>query len=206
MDKNMILSPWPKRTVRHMSSFNNTPSAVLVPIVEVGGELRFLYEVRSMALHWQPGDISFPGGKIEPSDSYAEAAAIRETMEELSVRREDIHILSPLDYVESVTGVDIYPFAAHLDAYENIRCTAEVDHLFTVPIRWFMNHQPEKADMDLATRPGTHFPVDIYYPGNPMDWRRRKSYFVYVYRYNGYRIWGMTAQITKHCVELIQKM
>jgi len=138
-----------------MSSFNNTPSAVLVPIVEVGGELRFLYEVRSMALHWQPGDISFPGGKIEPSDSNAEAAAIRETMEELSVRREDIHILSPLDYVESVTGVDIYPFAAHLDAYENIRCTAEVDHLFTVPIRWFMNHQPEKADMDLATRPAT---------------------------------------------------
>ncbi|MBF1363068.1 MAG: CoA pyrophosphatase, partial [Megasphaera micronuciformis] len=44
------------------------------------------------------------------------------------------------------------------------------------------------------------------YEGNPMEWRRRKTYFVYIYRYEGYHIWGMTAQIVKECIDIIKAM
>ena len=60
-------------------------SAVLVPLVRREGRLGVLFEVRSAALTSQPGDISFPGGRIELDDAGAEAAAVRETREELSL-------------------------------------------------------------------------------------------------------------------------
>ena len=116
------------------------------------------------------------------------------------------HPLASLSPLETVTGVTLNPFVAEVSSVEDIRCTAEVDHTFTVPLQWFMEHEPELAEMDLATRPGATFPVDIPYAGNPMEWRRRKTYFVYIYRYEGYHIWGMTAQIVKECIDIIKAM
>ena len=85
----------PNRTVHHLSSLNNTPCAVILPILTIGGEEHILFEVRSSKLAWQPRDICFPGGRIEKSDASALDAAIRETMEELGVERSDIDILGP---------------------------------------------------------------------------------------------------------------
>ena len=55
--------------------------AVLVPLIEIDEELNLIYEVRSNSIE-QPGEISFPGGRIEDGES-PEEAAIRETSEEL---------------------------------------------------------------------------------------------------------------------------
>lgn len=55
----------PNRTVHHLSSLNNTPCAVILPILTIGGEEHILFEVRSSKLAWQPRDICFPGGRIE---------------------------------------------------------------------------------------------------------------------------------------------
>ena len=52
-------------------------SAVLVPLVRREGRLGVLFEVRSTALTWQPGDICFPGGRIELDDAGPEAAAVQ---------------------------------------------------------------------------------------------------------------------------------
>ena len=60
-------------------------SAVLIPFVQVDGEWHILFEVRSLTMRKQPGDISFPGGRIDPTDASPMAAAIRETTEELGV-------------------------------------------------------------------------------------------------------------------------
>ena len=97
----------PNRTVHHLTSLNNTPCAVILPILTIGGEEHILFEVRSSKLAWQPRDICFPGGRIEKSDASALDAAIRETMEELGVCRGDIDILGPLDYIESMAGVTV---------------------------------------------------------------------------------------------------
>ncbi|NEU34154.1 CoA pyrophosphatase, partial [bacterium LRH843] len=57
--------------------------AVLVPLVQKQDELHVLFEVRAHHLRRQPGEICFPGGKIEPNDSTPQDAAVRETTEEL---------------------------------------------------------------------------------------------------------------------------
>lgn len=206
MNEQAVLAPWPEHERNSSVLFNNVPCAVLVPFIKNAGGLDLLFEVRSKTLRWQPGDISFPGGKIEASDVTPLAAAIRETGEELNIPPEKIRVLASLAPLETVTGVTLNPFVAEVSSVEDIRCTAEVDHTFTVPLQWFMEHEPELAEMDLATRPGATFPVDIPYAGNPMEWRRRKTYFVYIYRYEGYHIWGMTAQIVKECIDIIKAM
>ena len=60
-------------------------SAVLIPLVQVDGEWHILFEVRSFTMRKQPGDISFPGGRIDSTDPSPLAAALRETYEELGV-------------------------------------------------------------------------------------------------------------------------
>ena len=65
--------------------------AVLLPLIEVNGELHILYEVRASHIS-QPGDVAFPGGKIEPGETSAEAA-LRETEEELGIPANNIQLL-----------------------------------------------------------------------------------------------------------------
>ncbi|MFR0063407.1 MAG: NUDIX hydrolase, partial [Megasphaera micronuciformis] len=83
MNEQAVLAPWPEHERTSSVLFNNVPCAVLVPFIKNAGGLDLLFEVRSKTLRWQPGDISFPGGKIEASDVTPLAAAIRETGEEL---------------------------------------------------------------------------------------------------------------------------
>lgn len=61
-------------------------AAVLVPLVQVDGEWHVLFEVRSLTMRKQPGDISFPGGKLDGGET-AQEAALRETYEELDSAR-----------------------------------------------------------------------------------------------------------------------
>src|SRR5690554_1903096 len=85
-------------------------SAVLIPLVHMNGEWHILFEVRSLTMRKQPGDISFPGGRIESTDSSPLAAAIRETYEELGVNPKDIQVLGEISpYIMSPSFV-IYPF------------------------------------------------------------------------------------------------
>lgn len=66
--------------------------AVLVPLVEREGKLHILYEVRSQDMRRQPGEVCFPGGRIE-GDETPEACAIRETEEELGIPTASITVL-----------------------------------------------------------------------------------------------------------------
>lgn len=83
--------------------------AVVVPLINIGGSWEIIYEVRAKELKRQPGEISFPGGKVEKGETYREAA-IRETMEELNIERENINIVGELDYLVSRDNTTIYSF------------------------------------------------------------------------------------------------
>ena len=137
-------------------------SAVLVPLVRQNGKLGVLFEVRSSGLNWQPGDICFPGGRIELDDASPKEAAIRETREELGLPEDAIDFLGPLSYMVSPIGVMLYPFAAYIRDYNLIRPNhGEVAEVFVAPLEYLLNCEPLTAHMELATRPLPDFPLEL---------------------------------------------
>ncbi len=74
-------------------------SAILIPLVLVNEEWHILFEVRSFTMRKQPGDISFPGGRIDATDASPMAAAVRETTEELGVDPKTITIVGQLSLI-----------------------------------------------------------------------------------------------------------
>ena len=171
-------------------------SAVLVPLVRREGRLGVLFEVRSAALTWQPGDICFPGGRIELDDAGAEAAAVRETREELSLPDSAIEVIGPLNSMVSPIGVMIHPYAAFINNFDLIRPNhGEVSEVFVAPLDYLLAVEPLTAHMEVATRPLADFPLNLLPPSYARDWKRRTTYPVLFYQYGGHVIWGLTARV-----------
>ncbi len=171
-------------------------SAVLVPLVRREGRLGVLFEVRSAALTWQPGDICFPGGRIELDDAGAEAAAVRETREELSLPDSAIEVIGPLNAMVSPIGVMIHPYAAFINNFDLIRPNhGEVSEVFVAPLDYLLAVEPLTAHMEVATRPLADFPLNLLPPSYARDWKRRTTYPVLFYQYGGHVIWGLTARV-----------
>jgi len=180
-------------------------SAVLIPFVQVDGEWHILFEVRSLTMRKQPGDISFPGGRIDPTDASPMAAAIRETTEELGVDPETIQIVGELSpYIASPSFV-VYPFVATIDYDEVLHCynKEEVDEVFTVPVNWLLDHEPYMHLIVMEPVPSVDFPFEKIMNGTQYQWRSRKLE-EWFYEYEQYTIWGLTARILKHFVEIIK--
>jgi 8-oxo-dGTP pyrophosphatase MutT (NUDIX family) len=170
-------------------------SAVLVPLVRQKGRLGVLFEIRSAMLNWQPGDICFPGGRIELDDATPQAAAIRETQEELGLPAKEIKVLGPLNYMVSPIGVAMHPFAACIKDFDLIQPNHdEVADVFVVPLDYLLATEPLTAHMEVATRPLPNFPLNIL-DSYSRDWKRRTTYPVLFYQYDGHVIWGLTARV-----------
>lgn len=180
--------------------------AVLLPLVEVGGQLHILYEVRSSKLLTQPGEISFPGGGIEEGET-AREAAVRETCEELNIGSEQIEILGELDFLASPFNFIIYAYAGILhdiNPADLIFNKREVDEIFTVPLDFFINHEPETYQGQLRIDLTPDFPYELIPNGKDYRWRMG-CYPVLFYRYKEYIIWGITARFTKNFIEILNK-
>jgi 8-oxo-dGTP pyrophosphatase MutT (NUDIX family) len=116
-----------------------TPAAVLVPLVNRPDGLTVLLTQRSADLSDHAGQISFPGGRVEPDDASVDTAALRETEEEVGVPRERITLLGHLSDYETVTGYRVTPvvgwidppFAVHPDP-------VEVADVFEVPLAFVL--------------------------------------------------------------------
>ena len=182
-------------------------SAVVLPLVPVGDGLGLLFEVRSAQLAWQPGEICFPGGRIEASDASPRHAAVREAGEELGLPPDCLEIIGTLDYLVSPIGVIIYPFAGYIAEPAKIKANSgEVAELFTVPLAFFLNNEPQTAEMEIATRPLSGFPLELMPPGYPEGWRRRATYPVFFYKYDKYVIWGLSARILYNFIEVCREI
>jgi 8-oxo-dGTP pyrophosphatase MutT (NUDIX family) len=178
------------------------PAAVLVPLVWQDGELAVLFEVRASNMAWQPGEICFPGGRIEPKDDDALYAAVRETSEELGIGSDDIQILGSLGELVSPIGVRLYPFVGHIaDGVQLNISQDEVAEIFTVPLNFLMTTEPLIGHMEAATRPLADFPSSLL-PGYSQDWKRRTTYSVLFYQYRQHVIWGLTAQVLQHFITM----
>jgi len=181
---------------------NFSQYAVLVVLVETAAGSAFLFEKRSETLNRQPGEICFPGGRLEAGETPLEAA-IRETIEELLVDRQQIEILGPGDVFISPFNMMIYPFIAILQDYRYGFSQEEVGDVFTVPVRFFQEHVPKKYLNHLSHEQPNDFPYECIPGGKNYPWVKG-TYETNFYTYQGDVIWGMTACIVESTVELIQ--
>lgn len=178
--------------------------SILVPIIEINNELNLIYEVRSKNIR-QPGEISFPGGKIEANELPMEAA-IRETWEEIGILKENIDIITELDYASSKSGSFVYSFLGHIkneNYYKLDFNKDEVSELFFVPLSFFMKNEPEKYYINYHPEADDDFPHHMINNGENYNWENIK-YPVYFYKYNDYIIWGLTAKITYSFINKIK--
>lgn len=179
--------------------------AVLVPLVEQDNGLHLLYEVRARSMRRQPGEVCFPGGRMEEHESPV-ACALRETEEELGIPASAIQVLGPLDFIAHRANFIMYPILAFIkaDAVDQIVPNpAEVEETFLVPLAHLLVNPPFEYHYSLIPTPPENFPYDLI--GIPRDycWQPGGEN-VPVYPWEGHAIWGLTGRITRHLVSLLQ--
>ena len=179
-------------------------AAVLIPLLQNDEGFSVLFEERSHHLKSQPGDICFPGGKIESYDSSPKQTAIRETCEELGIGANTIDILGPLGRYVPSTHLIVYPFVGVLNPCKFIINKDEVESIFTVPLDYLLNTVPDKHLVSLQPNPNQDFPFDRIAKGKEYQWRKRYITELF-YHYKDRSIWGMTAKILEHFLSIMAK-
>jgi 8-oxo-dGTP pyrophosphatase MutT (NUDIX family) len=121
------------------------PAAVLVPLVQRDDGLTVLLTQRTAHLANHGGQISFPGGRIEPTDTDSTAAALRETQEEIGLMPDCIDVLGRLDDYVTGTGFQVVPVVGLIQPpFTLIPDSFEVEDIFEVPLAFILdpaNHQ-----------------------------------------------------------------
>ena len=197
-----------KRLLRRQPRIQNEDeyfvSAVLLPIVEREGKPHVLFEVRASNLHRQPGEVCFPGGRVEKDEiARPQDTAIREAVEELGVSSEQIVLLGPLDYLVTPPGMLIYPYLGMIEDCEDMAPNPdEVEEVFLVPVEHFLINPPSRSSVEVATRYAQDFPFYRVSPSYKEGWSKRWSFSIYFYEYGDRFIWGMTARILYNFIAL----
>ena len=173
--------------------------AVLVPLVETEQGVCLLFETRSESIV-QPGEVCFPGGRIEKGETPREAA-VRETVEELGVKESDIEIIGESDRIHS--AILIYPFVARLKTCEFRINESELSEVFTIPLSWLMSHEPEVYRFDMIPD-ADGFDMAVFGVKNNYPWRKT-VHTIYQWQYEGHHLWGLSAKITKNIIDILTK-
>ncbi|MDR3305533.1 MAG: CoA pyrophosphatase [Clostridiales Family XIII bacterium] len=185
--------------------------SVLIPLVEKNGELHILYEVRAKGLDVQPGEVSFPGGRIEPGES-ARDAAVRETVEELGVAESAVQVIGELNYLVTYSNFTLYSFLGTIEAgaLKTARPNAvEVGETFLVPLSFFLENEPEIYVNRVTPEIAPDLPVEKLSKSGEYAWRTGEStVLIYIYAEpdSGEErvIWGMTAALTRDFIRLLR--
>jgi 8-oxo-dGTP pyrophosphatase MutT (NUDIX family) len=163
---------------QRLSQDQATPAGVLLLLYEKAGEPYIVLTRRTEDVEHHKGETSFPGGAFDPEDGDLLTTALRETEEEIGVRREDVEVLGRLDDIVTITGFLVSPFVGVLRRwpYAFAANAQEVAELVEVPLR----HLMDERNLERGTR---RF-GDRWFP-------------VLSYNYGDHRIWGATARIFK---------
>ncbi len=179
--------------------------SVLVPLVEKEGELHILYEVRADHLKRQPGEICFPGGKLEKNET-PEACAIRETCEELNIDEKNVKVIAKLDYMLTYSNFTMYSYLGIID-YNVIKNSEinkdEVKEIFLVPVSYLMKNEPYIYEFDVIPNVGKDFPYEMIQSEKGYNWRKGKS-IVPIYNFENHVIWGLTGRITYNLMQILK--
>ena len=150
----------------------STPAAVLVPIVDRPEPTVILTE-RPKTMRKHPGQISFPGGRIDPEDDGPVAAALREAEEEIELPRHAVEIIGIADTYRTITGYEVTPVVGVVRPDLPLRPhPGEVAAIFEAPLHYLL-----KPEHQLI---------------RTVEWQGRERCY-YEIDWQGRRIWGATA-------------
>lgn len=159
------------------------PAAVLVPLVDRPGEITVLFTRRTSHLAHHAGQISFPGGHIEPEDGGPAATALRETEEEIGLDRRHVRLIGHLDTYVTRTGFVVTPVVGIVTPpFRLVPDPEEVAEVFEVPLAFLLdpqNHQRCSATFEGVER---HF---------------------YAMPYGRHFIWGATAGMLVNLYDIV---
>jgi 8-oxo-dGTP pyrophosphatase MutT (NUDIX family) len=167
----------PRRHPQKIPLGNFGRAAVLVPICRSSCGPAFLLTERTHEVETHKGQISFPGGIMDPADSSLRVTALRETWEEIGLPGEQIRILGEFDDYLSITGLVVTPFIATIDLSSHLNPNPrEVAEILTVPFSDFGDSHLLRVEM-----------------------RQRfdREEAVYYYDCHGKTVWGLTARMIR---------
>ncbi|WP_273127455.1 NUDIX hydrolase [Bacillus weihaiensis] len=205
MNNKEILAKIKQHTPSFLGHEQFSKYSVLVPLLHVNGEVHILFEIRADNLRRQPGEICFPGGKIDAEDKSEKFAAIRETSEELGIASTMIEDVYPLDFLLSPFGMIVYPYVGFLTNLESVQPNqSEVKEIFTVPLSYFHKNEPKIYKVHSKLEPEPSFPFELIPGGKNYNWRTRQI-DEYFYLYEDKVIWGLTARILSHFIDVMKQ-
>jgi 8-oxo-dGTP pyrophosphatase MutT (NUDIX family) len=152
-----------------LSVHGRTDAAVLAPLYcDAAGDLHAVFTKRRDDLRRHPGEISFPGGRVDPGDADLIATALRETHEEIGLPPEGVEILGALQPTPTfVTNYAIYPFVGEIEAgFEYVLEAREVDHILELRLRDLRDGYGRRR----LVRRGVPFRTDTYVVGDHLIW------------------------------------
>jgi 8-oxo-dGTP pyrophosphatase MutT (NUDIX family) len=164
----------------------STPASVLLPMIMREGGLTLLLTQRTAHLHDHAGQVSLPGGRVDPEDTSAIETALRETEEEVGLHRRHIEVLGTLPDYFTGTGFQVTPVVALVKPPFDLRADPfEVAEIFEVPLAFLMdgmNHQ--RRTIELPNGAG------------------RRTF--YAMPYQRFFIWGATAGMLRNLFHFLR--
>lgn len=162
-----------------------SPAAVLVPLLWLDNQWCLLFTRRTDTVQTHKGQVSFPGGAVDPVDLSPEHTALREAHEEIGLEPRDVVLLGRLPDFVTVSHFWVTPVVARIPwPYHFSLSPHEVSRVFTIPLSWLANpaHWEERPRINRLGMPEN---------------------VVYFQLYDGELLWGITGRIT---IELIQAL
>ncbi len=175
-----ILSSRPKRV---LPLDGLTPAAVTVPLFLKEGVWNVLLTRRTQGVRHHKGEISFPGGAMDDGDASLLETALRETEEEVGIKRGAITLLGELDDIRTMSRFRVSPFVMTFPyPYLFQVCRAEIDEVLEISLAGLQTEA--RLEEKIAEYEG-----------------ERAS--VYYYYYRSVVVWGATAKILKQLLDLV---
>lgn len=162
-----------------------SPAAVLIALIEREGRLHIILTKRAQHLRHHPGQIAFPGGKVEASDTSVAAASLREAREEIGLAPGSVEIFGALPEHLTVTGFSVQPILGFVHGpFVPLLDEGEVEEIIFAPLEHFTD------------------PTRYAVQERLLQGAVRKYYTI---PYGPHYIWGATARMTLGLAERISQ-
>ena len=162
-----------EHTPRQVEAAGLPEAGVLIPVTCMNDRPEIILTLRSKRLSTHSGEVAFPGGRRDPGDVDLSYTALRETHEEIGLPPDLVEMVGPMNSLVSRFGIKVTPYVGIVpDVFDLNPNESEIEEVFRVPVSFFIDDRREM----------TH---RIDYEG--------RSWYVPSYRYEGFKIWGLTA-------------